>query len=91
MRRFALEVDTARRPLIVVANKWDLVRGPQRTFAGKPPFRRRRSPAGRGAAAAGAADSGEAEGAEKLLKKDLRRWCGRGPVRAAAPLVLTCA
>lgn len=85
----ALEVDTARRPLIVVVNKWDVVR--ERAFreesdpssfplltgkwAENPPL----SPRGR-------------EKAERLLRKDFEALArDRLKFAGQAPLVYTCA
>jgi GTP-binding protein len=79
----ALEVDTARRPLIVVANKWDLVR--ERTFATVEPTPEDPYPP------APLAPKDQAK-AEKLLRKDFDALVkSRLRFATQAPVVLTVA
>ncbi len=89
----ALEVDTARRPLIMVANKWDLVR--ERAFGDEAQGARRESGVGQGEAeeeAHRAMSPAEQAKAERLLKQDFETLArSRLRFAAQAPLVFTCA
>jgi predicted GTPase len=79
----ALELDTARRPLIVVANKWDVVR--ERAFATVEPTPTDPHPP----AALGPKEAGKAE---RLIRKDFETIIrGKLKFAAQAPVVLTCA
>jgi GTP-binding protein len=92
----ALEVDTARRPLIMVANKWDLVR--ERAFGevegGRWNMERGegRAESGEGLIAPAPLSLKERQRAEGLLKKDFEALArGRLKFAGQAPLVYTCA
>ena len=79
----ALEVDSAHRPLIVVANKWDLVR--DRAFATVEPTPTDPFPP----APLGAK---EQQKAERLIRKDFETIIrGKLKFAAQAPVALTCA
>jgi GTP-binding protein len=79
----ALEVDSARRALIVVANKWDLVR--DRAFAEIEPSPTDPYPPA-------PLPPKEREKAERLLRKDFETLVrSRLRFAAQAPVVLTCA
>ncbi len=84
----ALEVDTARRPLIVVANKWDVVR--DRAFGGE--HHPSTSSFGQETEAKEPLVPREREKAERLLKKDFEALVRqRLKFAGQAPLVYTCA
>ena len=88
----ALEVDTARRPLLMVANKWDLVL--ERAFGGEVEGGTWNVEGGEGEAPLGvpALSKAEQQKAERLLRKDFEAIArGRLKFAAQAPLVFTCA